>query len=252
MIFGERYLISWITVMEKRSSVDNTMILFDRVTKTYGTGQKALDDVSLQIEKGEFVFLVGNSGAGKTTLLELILRETEADQGNIVVNGIDLRQLKERQVCRYRRYIGMVFQDFCLFPDFTVYENVAFAQRVIEAEKKEMRSRVREVLRQVGLEKKAGCYPGQLSGGEKQRTALARAVVNQPVLLLADEPTGNLDQKNAEEIMRLLEKINRQGTTVLVVSHNQELVKYMHKRQIALRYGKVIKDNSRGGLMYGF
>ena len=236
--------------MEKRSTVDNTMILFDRVTKTYETGQKALDDVSLQIEKGEFVFLVGNSGAGKTTLLELILRE--ADQGNIVVNGIDLRQLKERQVCRYRRYIGMVFQDFCLFPDFTVYENVAFAQRVVEADHKRMRNRVMEVLSQVGLEKKAGCYPGQLSGGEKQRTALARAVVNQPVLLLADEPTGNLDQKNAEEIMRLLEKINRQGTTVLVVSHNQELVKYMHKRQIALRYGKVIKDNSRGGLMYGF
>ena len=236
MIFGERYLISWITVMEKRSTVDNTMILFDRVTKTYGTGQKALDDVSLQIEKGEFVFLVGNSGAGKTTLLELILRETEADQGNIVVNGIDLRQLKERQVCRYRRYI----------------ENVAFAQRVVEADHKRMRNRVMEVLSQVGLEKKAGCYPGQLSGGEKQRTALARAVVNQPVLLLADEPTGNLDQKNAEEIMRLLEKINRQGTTVLVVSHNQELVKYMHKRQIALRYGKVIRDNSRGGLMYGF
>ena len=252
MIFGERYLISWITVMEKRSTVDNTMILFDRVTKTYETGQKALDDVSIQIEKGEFVFLVGNSGAGKTTLLELILRETEADQGNIVVNGIDLRQLKERQVCRYRRYIGMVFQDFCLFPDFTVYENVAFAQRVIEADHKRMRNRVMEVLSQVGLEKKAGCYPGQLSGGEKQRTALARAVVNQPVLLLADEPTGNLDQKNAEEIMRLLEKINRQGTTVLVVSHNQELVKYMHKRQIALRYGKVIKDNRRGGLMYGF
>ena len=226
--------------MEKGSTVDNTMISFDRVTKTYGTGQKALDDVSLQ-----------NSGAGKTTLLELILRETEADQGNIVVNGIDLRQLKERQVCRYRRYIGMVFQDFCLFPDFTVYENVAFAQRVVEADHKRMRSRVMEVLGQVGLEKKAGCYPGQLSGGEKQRTALARAVVNQPVLLLADEPTGNLDQKNAEEIMRLLEKINRQGTTVLVVSHNQELVKYMHRRQIALRYGKVIKDSSRGGLMYG-
>ena len=147
--------------------MDNTMILFDRVTKTYETGQKALDDVSIQIEKGEFVFLVGNSGAGKTTLLELILRETEADQGNIVVNGIDLRQLKERQVCRYRRYIGMVFQDFCLFPDFTVYENVAFAQRVIEADHKRMRNRVMEVLSQVGLEKKAGCYPGQLSGGGK-------------------------------------------------------------------------------------
>ena len=232
--------------------MDSSMIQFDKVTKLYGTGQKALDEVSLEIEKGEFVFLVGNSGAGKTTLLELILKELEPDQGSIVVNGVHLKTLKERQLCRYRRYIGMVFQDFRLFPDFTVYENVAFAQRVVEAEHRKMKGRVMELLRQVGLEKKAGCYPHQLSGGEKQRTALARAVVNQPVLLLADEPTGNLDQKNAGEIMRLLEKINRQGTTVLVVSHNQELVKYMHKREIVLRYGKVVKDNSRGGLMYGF
>lgn len=231
--------------------MDLSMIEFDRVTKLYGTGQKALDDVSIQIDKGEFVFLLGNSGAGKTTLLELILKELEPDQGNITVNGVRLANLKERQICRYRRYIGMVFQDFRLFPDFTVYENVAFAQRVIEAEHGRMKSRVMEVLRQVGLEKKAHCYPGQLSGGEKQRTALARAVVNQPAVLLADEPTGNLDQKNAEEIMRLLEKINRQGTTVLVVSHNQELVKFMHKREIVLRYGKVIKDNAKGGLIYG-
>ena len=142
----------------------------------------------------------------------------------------------------------MVFQDFRLFQDFTVYENVAFAQRVIEAEKKKMRSRVREVLRQVGLEDKAGCYPGQLSGGEQQRTALARAVVNQPVLLLADEPTGNLDQKNAEEIMRLLEKVNRQGTTVLAVTHNQDLVKHMHKRQIVLSCGRIARDLAREGL----
>lgn len=144
----------------------------------------------------------------------------------------------------------MVFQDFRLFPDFTVYENVAFAQRVVEADKKVMKRRVMEVLSQVGLEGKARCYPSRLSGGERQRTALARVVVNQPVLLLADEPTGNLDQKNAEEIMRLLEKVNRQGTTVLAVTHNQELVKYMHKRQIVLRYGKVVRDLAREGLAY--
>ena len=139
--------------------VDNSMIVFDKVTKIYGKTQKALDEVSLQIDKGEFVFLSGNSGAGKTTLLELVLRDTRPDKGDIWVNGIELGSLRERQVYQYRRYIGMVFQDFRLFQDFTVYENVAFAQRVIEAEKKEMRSRVREVLRQVGLEDKAGCYP---------------------------------------------------------------------------------------------
>lgn len=230
--------------------MDSTMILFEGVSKMYGTGQVALDNVSLEISRGEFVFLVGNSGAGKTTLLELILKEIQPDAGRIVVNGIDLGQLKERQVCRYRRFIGMVFQDFCLFPDFTVYENVAFAQRVVEAENRPMKSRVMEALREVGLEQKAGCRPGQLSGGEKQRTALARAIVNRPELLLADEPTGNLDQKNAGEIMRLLEKINRGGTTVLMVSHNRELVKYMHKRQIGLRYGKVIRDHSKGGLLH--
>lgn len=226
------------------------MIVFDKVTKIYGKGEKALDQVSFQVDKGEFVFLTGNSGAGKTTMLELILKDTEPSEGNIRVNGIDLSCLRERQVYRYRRYIGMVFQDFRLFPDFTVYENVSFAQRVVEADKKVMKRRVMEVLSQVGLEGKARCYPSHLSGGERQRTALARAVVNQPVLLLADEPTGNLDQKNAEEIMRLLEKVNRQGTTVLAVTHNQELVKYMHKRQIVLRYGKVVRDLAREGLAY--
>lgn len=227
------------------------MIILDRVTKIYGNGQKALDNVSLKIEKGEFVFLVGNSGAGKTTLLDLIMKETEPTEGSMTVNGVSLGQLRRRQVCRYRRYIGMVFQDFKLFPDFTVAENVAFAQRIVEAEPKVIRERVREVLAGVGLERKADSYPSQLSGGEKQRAALARAVVNRPVLLLADEPTGNLDQKNAEEIMRLLEKINREGTTVLTVSHNQELVRSMRKRQIVLRYGKVLKD-SKGGMFYDF
>ena len=232
-------------------AVDHSMIEFDRVVKSYGGGVKALDGVSIRIDRGEFVFLVGDSGAGKTTLLELILGETRPTEGNISVNGIDVDQLKTRQLCRYRRFIGMVFQDFRLFPDFTVYENIAFAQRIAEAKPREMKDRIREVLSQAGLEKKAKYYPRQLSGGEKQRAALARAVVNRPVLLLADEPTGNLDQKNAEEIMRLLEEINRQGTTVLTVSHNQELVRAMRKRQIVLKSGKVIRDDRNGGLLYG-
>lgn len=233
-------------------AVDHGMIEFDRVVKSYGGGVKALDGVSLRIDKGEFVFLVGDSGAGKTTVLELILGETRPTEGDITVNGIDLDQLKNRQLYRYRRFIGMVFQDFRLFPDFTVYENVAFAQRIIEARPREMKERVREVLSQAGLEKKAKCYPRQLSGGEKQRTALARAVVNRPALLLADEPTGNLDQRNAEDIMRLLESINRQGTTVLTVSHNKELVRSMQKRQIVLKRGKIIRDDRNGGLLYDF
>ena len=232
--------------MEKGSTVDNTMISFDRVTKTYGTGQKALDDVSLQIEKGEFVFLVGNSGAGKTTLLELILRETEADQGNIVVNGIDLRQLKERQVCRYRRYIGMVFQDFCLFPDFTVYENVAFAQRVIQRPTHIIKKRVPEMLTLVGLAEKYKSKPDQLSGGEQQRVALARALVNRPSILLADEPTGNLDPKNSFEIMKLLEEINERGTTVLVVTHNREIVNAFKKRVVTMKKGVIVSDEQEG------
>ena len=223
--------------------MDNSMIFFDRVTKIYGNGQKALDDVSLKVDRGELVFLEGDSGAGKTTLLELILKETEPAQGNIRVNGIELAGLRERQIYQYRRYIGMVFQDFRLFSDFTVYENVAFAQRVVEAEYKTMKRRVMEVLNQVGLASKAGYYPDQLSGGEKQRTAIARAIVNRPVLLLA--------QKNAEDVMRLLERINSQGTTVLVVSHNQELVRSMHRRQVVLRRGQVVRDLAREGMAYG-
>ena len=226
------------------------MIEFKGVHKVYDNGTKALKDVNLRIDKGEFVFIVGASGAGKSTFLKLIMREEVANAGEVIVNDFKLSKLKRREIPYLRRTMGIVFQDFRLFPDFTVYENVAFAQRVVEADKKVMKRRVMEVLSQVGLEGKARCYPSHLSGGERQRTALARAVVNQPVLLLADEPTGNLDQKNAEEIMRLLEKVNRQGTTVLAVTHNQELVKYMHKRQIVLRYGKVARDLAREGLAY--
>lgn len=239
-------------LLEMRFAVDNSMIFFDRVTKIYGNGQKALDNVSLKVGRGEFVFLEGDSGAGKTTMLELILKETDPTQGNIQVNGIELAGLRERQIYQYRRYIGMVFQDFRLFSDFTVYENVAFAQRVVEADYKTMKRRVMEVLNQVGLGSKAKYYPDQLSGGEKQRTAIARAIVNRPVLLLADEPTGNLDQKNAEDIMRLLERINGQGTTVLVVSHNQELVRSMHRRQVVLRRGQVARDLAREAAAYGY
>ena len=226
------------------------MISFRQVTKVYKNGQKALDRVNLEIEKGEFAFLLGDSGAGKTTLLDLILKETEPTGGEIAVNGIELSQLKPRQIYRYRRFLGMVFQDFKLFPDFNVYENVAFAQMVNEAPASHVREQVMRALAKVGLERKAKSYPDQLSGGEKQRAALARAIVNQPVLLLADEPTGNLDHKNAVDIMRLLEQINAGGTTVLVVSHNREIVRNMGKREITLSHGKVIKDSKRGGYFY--
>lgn len=230
--------------------MDSSMVVLSAVSKVYPNGQKALDNINLDIRKGEFLFLSGSSGAGKTSLLELLLKEEEPTRGTVRVNGIDLGQLKERQVYRYRRMIGMVFQDFRLFPDFTVYENVAFAQRVLEIRPDTIRSRVRNVLSQVGLESKERYYPKQLSGGEKQRAALARAIVNKPVLLLADEPTGNLDQENGEDIMRLLKTINETGTTVLVVSHNRDLVRSMKKREVTLKNGKIIKDSDRGGFLY--
>ena len=230
--------------------MDSSMVVLSGVSKVYPNGQKALDNINLGIRKGEFLFLSGSSGAGKTSLLELLLKEEEPTRGTVRVNGIDLGQLKERQVYRYRRMIGMVFQDFRLFPDFTVYENVAFAQRVLEIRPDTIRSRVRNVLSQVGLESKERYYPKQLSGGEKQRAALARAIVNKPVLLLADEPTGNLDQENGEDIMRLLKTINETGTTVLVVSHNRDLVRSMKKREVTLKNGKIIKDSDRGGFLY--
>mgnify|MGYP001733373385 CR=1 FL=1 len=240
----------WINFLEMRFAVDNSMIFFDRVTKIYGNGQKALDNVSLKVGRGEFVFLEGDSGAGKTTMLELILKETDPTQGNIQVNGIELAGLRERQIYQYRRYIGMVFQDFRLFSDFTVYENVAFAQRVIGESSRTIRESVPQMLKMVGLSSKYKFFPHQLSGGEQQRVAIARALINRPEILLADEPTGNLDPHNAMEIMGLLEKINRRGTTVIVVTHSHEIVDLMKKRVITIDRGMVVCDEEESGYRY--
>ena len=217
------------------------MITLDDVVMVYEKGtQPAIDHVSLNIEKGEFVFVVGNSGSGKTTMVELLLKELNPTSGSIYVNGKELNRLHGNSIAKYRRGIGVVFQDFRLLKDRNVYENVAFAQRVIE-------KRVPEVLTLVGLADKYRSYPRELSGGEQQRVALARALVNRPNILLADEPTGNLDPRNSEEIMRLLEEINMRGTTVLVVTHNREIVNMMKKRVIRLRKGVIVSDEKEGG-----
>ena len=223
------------------------MITLDNVTKIYDRGtQPAIDCMSLNIEKGEFVFVVGNSGSGKTTLVELLLRELTPTSGTITVNGQELNRLKGTGIAKYRRGIGVVLQDFRLLKDRNVFENVAFAQRVIEKPNRIIKKRVPEVLTLVGLADKYRSYPKELSGGEQQRVALARALVNRPDLLLADEPTGNLDPKNSEEIMRLLEEINMRGTTVVVVTHNREIVNQMKKRVIRLRKGVIISDEREG------
>ena len=216
------------------------MIDLNGVSKSYSKGQPALDNVSLHVERGEFVFIVGNSGSGKSTLIKLLLKELEPTKGTITVNGQRLDKLKHRKVAKYRRGLGVVFQDFRLLKDRNVYENVAFAQRVIERPTRVIK-RVPEMLTLVGLAEKYKSRPDQLSGGEQQRVALARALVNRPSLLLADEPTGNLDPKNSFEIMKLLEEINERGTTVLVVTHNA-----FKKRVITMKKGVIISDEQEG------
>ena len=224
------------------------MITLDGVTKSYNTkGQPAINNISLHINKGEFVFIVGNSGSGKSTLIKLLLKELDATSGTIKVNGYEVNKLRRRKIPKFRRGIGCVFQDFRLLPDRNVYENVAFAQRVIEMPNRVIKKRVPEILTLVGLAAKYKSLPDELSGGEQQRVALARALVNRPNLLLADEPTGNLDPTNSIEIMRLLEEINERGTTVLVVTHNREIVNEMKKRVIALKGGVLISDQQEGG-----
>lgn len=224
------------------------MITLDGVTKSYNTkGQPAINNISLHINKGEFVFIVGNSGSGKSTLIKLLLKELDATSGTIKVNGYELNKLRRRKVPKFRRGIGCVFQDFRLLPDRNVYENVAFAQRVIEKPNRVIKKKVPEILTLVGLAAKYKSLPDELSGGEQQRVALARALVNRPNLLLADEPTGNLDPTNSIEIMRLLEEINERGTTVLVVTHNREIVNEMKKRVITLKNGVIISDQQEGG-----
>ena len=222
------------------------MIDLNGVSKSYSKGQPALDNVSLHVERGEFVFIVGNSGSGKSTLIKLLLKELEPTKGTITVNGQRLDKLKHRKVAKYRRGLGVVFQDFRLLKDRNVYENVAFAQRVIERPTRVIKKRVPEMLTLVGLAEKYKSRPDQLSGGEQQRVALARALVNRPSLLLADEPTGNLDPKNSFEIMKLLEEINERGTTVLVVTHNREIVNAFKKGVITMKKGVTISDEQEG------
>ena len=223
------------------------MITLENVSKSYAKGQPALNDVSLHIDKGEFVFIVGNSGSGKSTLIKLLLKELEPTSGTIIVNDQNLGKMKRRKVPKYRRGVGVVFQDFRLLKDRNVYENVAFAQRVIERPNRVIKKRVPEILTLVGLAEKYKSFPRELSGGEQQRVALARALVNRPNILLADEPTGNLDPKNSLEIMKLLEEINERGTTVLVVTHNQEIVNEMNERVITMKQGVIVSDEKKGG-----
>ena len=225
------------------------MITLENVSKSYAKGQPALNDVSLHIDKGEFVFIVGNSGSGKSTLIKLLLKELEPTSGTIIVNDQNLGKMKRRKVPKYRRGVGVVFQDFRLLNDRNVYENVAFAQRVIERPNRVIKKRVPEILTLVGLAEKYKSFPRELSGGEQQRVALARALVNRPNILLADEPTGNLDPKNSLEIMKLLEEINERGTTVLVVTHNREIVNSFRKRVITMRKGVIVSDEEEGGYL---
>ena len=218
------------------------MVEFQDVSVTYGNGVDALNNVSLKIKDGEFAFVVGPSGAGKSTLIKLILKEVSPTSGRVLVNGFSINKLKRRDIPKLRRTIGVVFQDFRLIPSMTVYDNVAFVLRVIDAPKKYIRSRVPYVISLVGLKDKVKCYPKELAGGEQQRVALARALVNDPALIIADEPTGNIDPELSFRIVQLLKDINSCGTTVLMVTHEQELVEHFGGRTIAIRDGQIAFD----------
>lgn len=223
------------------------MITLENVSKTYSTGSPALNNINLNIEKGEFVFIVGNSGSGKSTLIKLLLKELEPTSGKIYVNDRCINKISRKKLPKLRREMGVVFQDFRLLNDRNVYDNIAFAMKVVEAPQRQIRSKVLSMLSMVGLLDKYKSFPKQMSGGEQQRVALARALVNEPKILLADEPTGNLDPDNAWEIMKLLEEINNRGTTVVVVTHNLEIVKYMKKRVITIQDGSIISDENMCG-----
>lgn len=223
------------------------MIEFKDVTKEYSKGIAALKGVNLKIEKGEFAFIVGDSGSGKSTLIRLLLKELDPTSGSIIVNGQNLNRLKHRKIPQYRRHLGVVFQDFRLLKDRNIYENIAFALRVTETSPRIIKQKVPAALSLVGLAQKYKAFPKELSGGEQQRVAIARAIVNEPAILLADEPTGNLDPTNSWEIMKLLEEANERGTTVLVVTHNQEIVNEMKKRVITMKKGVIVSDEQKGG-----
>ena len=223
------------------------IIAMDHVSKQYSTGVEALSDVSICIHKGEFVFVVGKSGSGKSTFIKLLLKELNPTEGRIFVGGRQVTNLKRKQVSLYRRKIGVVFQDFRLLKNKTVFENVAFAQEIIGMTKRDIARNVPIMLEMVGLKGKEKMYPHELSGGEQQRVAIARALINQPTILLADEPTGNLDPKTAWDIMMLLEEVNKMGTTVVVVTHNNDVVDVMQKRVINLEDGVLVRDEKKGG-----
>lgn len=221
------------------------MIAFDNVTKSYGTNI-GIQDVSIRISKGDFVFLVGPSGAGKSTFIKLILKEIDADRGSIKLNGMEITKLSNREIPKLRRNTGIVFQDFRLLPKKTVFENVAFAMEIIHMSQRSIRRQVPQVLSLVGISSKASKYPHELSAGEQQRVAIARAIVNNPTVLIADEPTGNLDPDTAWEIMRLLEQINLRGTTIVMVTHAKDIVDRMGKRVIAIDKGRIVRDDASG------
>lgn len=221
------------------------MIVFDNVTKSYGTNI-GIQDVNIRISKGDFCFLVGPSGAGKSTFIKLILKEINADKGSIKLNGMEITRLSNREIPKLRRSTGIVFQDFRLLPKKTVYENVAFAMEIIHMSQRSIRRQVPQVLSLVGISSKASKYPHELSAGEQQRVAIARAIVNNPTVLIADEPTGNLDPDTAWEIMRLLEQINLRGTTILMVTHAKDIVDKMGKRVIAIDKGRIVRDDASG------
>lgn len=223
------------------------MIEFKNVSKLYETGTEAVHNATFTIDKGEFAFLVGASGSGKSTLIKLILKEEEVSHGNIIINGKDITFLKPKRVPYLRRSMGVVFQDFRLLPDKTVYENVAFAMYIVKATPKHIRRQVPMVLSLVGLSNKAKVYPHELSGGEQQRVALARALVNNPSMIIADEPTGNLDPETAWDIMNLLNEINSRGTTVVMATHAKDIVDKMKKRVIEINNGVIIRDDKKGG-----
>ena len=237
----------WERKRTKAALESNEIITLTNVSKAYSTGAPALKDINLHINRGEFVFIVGDSGSGKSTLIKLLLRELTISDGYINVMGYDLSRIRHRMIPKFRRNIGIVFQDFRLLKDRNVYENVAFAQRIIQKSNKEIKKNVPSILAIVGLAGKYKAKPKQLSGGEQQRVALARALINKPTILLADEPTGNLDPKNSWEIMKLLEQINENGTTVLVVTHNREIVNAMQKRVVTLKKGVIVSDEEKGG-----
>lgn len=226
------------------------VIEFTNVSKVYDNGTRALSNVNLKVDKGEFVFIVGPSGAGKSTFIKMLLREETPTKGIVKVNGYNLNKIKKRQIPQFRRSLGVVFQDFRLIPQMTVYDNVAFALRVTNVASRSIRQRVPYVLGLVGLAAKAKNYPDQLSGGEQQRVALARALVNNPPLLIADEPTGNIDPELSYEVVELLNEINRCGTTVVMVTHEHELVARFNRRVITINHGNVVSDGDEWGNFY--